>query len=131
MKREEFDKAFLMGFMVTREGYNADCIFEHLAPKHATIDVETATELLEQREFIKLRDQAWIWFHELSPNAASERHCREARDRELAYGMSKIVFPAIDAIAADFDKRLEQRASVLANVTGIEQSIVLRVIQKK
>jgi len=57
-----FDNAFKLGFMISREGFNAECPYEHLAPHKLEPHYETFEEYLNEIEnnkaFNKLLDDA-------------------------------------------------------------------------
>lgn len=65
--KTEFLAAFALGFMVTREGFNAECPLEHLAPSRIDSlgdckedNIPAMTKALHQnKEFMRLADEAW------------------------------------------------------------------------
>ena len=67
MRKEDFTAAFALGFLVSREGFNAECPYPHLAPDNL-LDLKQCVEetvpgmtnlLSAMPEFLALRDQAW------------------------------------------------------------------------
>jgi hypothetical protein len=55
-------KAFTLGFMVSREGFNGECAFEHCAPNTVEAHYETVDEFMDAIEkneaFTSLRESA-------------------------------------------------------------------------
>lgn len=63
--------AFLLGFLVTREGFNEECLCDHLAeeriaPSHRNPEdiPQRLFELLDQAELRSLMDQAISWIEQ-------------------------------------------------------------------
>ena len=60
-EKEKLEKMFALGFLATREGFNGECWYEHLAPHSDQYEkaIEEDLELLEELpEFNRLREQA-------------------------------------------------------------------------
>jgi len=56
------EKAFTLGFMVSREGFNAECAYEHCAPGGVQAHYETIAEFMDaiekNKRFVALRKSA-------------------------------------------------------------------------
>jgi hypothetical protein len=68
MNREQFDVVFALGFMITREGFNGECPYEHLSPSRLRPDDHEEYTILEwmkvmedNREFKRLREEAFLF----------------------------------------------------------------------
>lgn len=46
-------KAFMLGFMVSREGFNMECNFDHLAPMELDPSRDYQCELISIEEFLQ------------------------------------------------------------------------------
>ena len=68
--QELFNLAFALGFMVSREGYNGECAFDHLAPheletyygglRENADAISSYVEIAQSwDEFTKLQQEAW------------------------------------------------------------------------
>jgi len=61
-KRALIEEAFLLGFMVTREGYNGECMFENCAARGLNPELGSETEFREiansSESFKALREEA-------------------------------------------------------------------------
>ena len=67
--RELFDMAFALGFMITREGFNGECPYEHIAPSKLRPDnykelttLEWVRQIEKNTEYKRLREEAFWWF---------------------------------------------------------------------
>jgi hypothetical protein len=68
MNRKQFDMAFALGFMITRDGFNGECPHEHIAPSKLRPDDHEEYTILEwikmmegNREFKRLREEAFLF----------------------------------------------------------------------
>ena len=67
MRKEDFTAAFALGFLVTKEGFNAECPYPHLAPTWSDVPkswpeanlAQMTRALSEMPEFLALRDAAF------------------------------------------------------------------------
>tara|TARA_R110000772_G_scaffold246261_1_gene359923 strand:+ start:529 stop:753 length:225 start_codon:yes stop_codon:yes gene_type:complete len=61
-KTDTFAQAFALGFMVSREGFNGDCTFDHCGPMAVEAYCKTIEEYMvsieESERFRELRDAA-------------------------------------------------------------------------
>lgn len=60
--REKLSRAFLLAFVVSREGFNGECPCEHLAPSDISANYQTVEECISHlhinEAFLKLQDLA-------------------------------------------------------------------------
>ena len=66
--RKLFNMAFALGFMISREGFNGECPYEHIAPSKLRPDdhkeittLEWIEKIRHNVEFRRLREEAF-WF---------------------------------------------------------------------
>ena len=105
MTKDEFTAAFALGFMCTREGFNGECPYDHLAPSGIvgrSSQEETiggmAAMLSLSGAFLRLRDQAWVIQSDAGDESADEETFGPPPGHWLSLGAAAVKLPPDKAL---------------------------------